>query len=182
MEACIKVTYKFEPLKDKKEEHLRFNKLYLHIMMWGRIYYGKKFTFVTKEGLDTRRYATCPHCGERFTTDFSASIVEVIRMRRIQNVSNVIFASEYDKNKTPFALSFTDGCGLKVTWDELRNAEVGHKWTNTRSAFEIDMDLHTDFYATDVEIIFKNESCTVIKYHTYSEFHTDVETTDVYVW
>ena len=102
-------------------------------------------------------------------------------MKLIHNVDNVIFASEYDKNETSFALSFTDGCGLKVTWDELRNAEIGHKWTNTRSASEIDMS-PTDFYATDVEIIFKNEKCTVVKYHTYSEFHKDVETTDVYIW
>ena len=103
-------------------------------------------------------------------------------MRFIRNVNHVIFASGYDKNETPFALSFTDGCGLKVTWDELQKAKVGQKWTNTRSVFEIDMDSQSDFYATDVEIIFKNESCTVVKYHNHSEFHKDVETTDVYIW
>ena len=69
MEACIKVTYKFEPLRDKKEEHLRFNQLYLHIMRWGRVYYGFKFNFTTKEGLDTRVFARCPHCGEEIVTD-----------------------------------------------------------------------------------------------------------------
>jgi hypothetical protein len=69
METCIKVIHKFEPLRNKKEEHLRFDQLYVHIMKWGHIYYGSKFNFTTKEGLDTRVFARCPHCGEEFATD-----------------------------------------------------------------------------------------------------------------
>ena len=103
-------------------------------------------------------------------------------MKIIRNVDNVVITKEYDFNKTPYAIEFCDGNELKIRWEELKNAPIGYIWKNTRDLLELDSDTHSDYYLTEVTVIAKGENFTLIEYRSFSEWHKDYVSRDLFIW